>query len=95
MAMSNIRVDTGLKNQAAAILADFGLSHTQAVKLFFNQIVATRKVPLSFDYEQDYSLKPSIQAQIIESDKEIDRGDCTTLRTESEVKDFFRSLGRE
>ncbi|WP_439242981.1 type II toxin-antitoxin system RelB/DinJ family antitoxin [Lonepinella sp. BR2474] len=78
MTMSNIRVDTDLKNQAAAILANFGLSHTQAVKLFFNQIVATRKVPLSFDYERQY--KDSVVAEVLANTRTSENGEyCNDL----------------
>lgn len=46
----SIRLDDTLRNEATAILAEYGLSPSQAIKLFFNQVVATKKVPLSFDW---------------------------------------------
>lgn len=47
----NIRLDDKLKSEVSEVLAGYGLSPAQAVKLFFNQVVATRKVPLSFDFQ--------------------------------------------
>lgn len=47
----SIRLDDNLRNEVTEILAEYGLSPSQAIKLFFNQVVATKKVPLSFDYQ--------------------------------------------
>lgn len=47
----SVRIDENLRDEATQILAGYGLSPTQAIKLFFNQVVATRKVPLSFDFQ--------------------------------------------
>ncbi len=58
----NVRLDTELRSQATQILADYGLSPTQAVKLFFNQIVHTQKVPLRFDYNTK-ELSPNAETQ--------------------------------
>ena len=46
----NIRLDDTLRSQATEVLASYGLSPPQAIKLFFSQVVATKTVPLSFDY---------------------------------------------
>mgnify|MGYP002872344265 FL=1 len=45
----NVRLDEHLRTEATQILANYGLLPTQAIKLFFNQVVATHKIPLSFD----------------------------------------------
>ncbi len=58
----NVRLDSELRSQATQILADYGLSPTQAVKLFFNQIVHTQKVPLRFDYNAK-ELSPNAETQ--------------------------------
>lgn len=57
----NIRLDDELKSQATQVLSDYGLTPTQAIKLFFNQVVRTNAVPLSFDYDQN--LKPNLATQ--------------------------------
>ncbi|MFB6348927.1 type II toxin-antitoxin system RelB/DinJ family antitoxin [Moraxella sp. ZJ142] len=68
----NIRIDDNLRIEATQVLADYGLSPTQAIKLFFNQVVATRKVPLSFDYQ---AYQPN--AKTIAAMRELDNGGGT------------------
>lgn len=41
----NIRIDDDLKHQAKAILDGYGISPSQAVKMLFMELVATRKFP--------------------------------------------------
>lgn len=48
----NVRLDNELRSQATQIFSDYGLTPTQAIKLFFNQVVRTQQIPLSFDYQQ-------------------------------------------
>lgn len=55
----NIRLDDTLRSQATEVLASYGLSPTQAIKLFFSQVVATKTVPLSFDYLAASKSKPT------------------------------------
>lgn len=50
----NIRIDDDLKNQAKAILDGYGISPSQAVKMLFLELVATRKFPLSLSYQAEY-----------------------------------------
>lgn len=50
----NIRIDDDLKNQAKVILDGYGISPSQAVKMLFLELVATRKFPLSLSYQADY-----------------------------------------
>lgn len=57
----NIRLDDELRTQATQVLSGYGLTPTQAIKLFFNQVVRTNAVPLSFDYDQ--VLKPNLVTQ--------------------------------
>ncbi len=65
--MSNlsIRLDDNLKNQADQILAGYGLSTSQAVKLFLNQVVATGKVPLSFDFQANSQAPQELTAKAL------------------------------
>lgn len=67
MIMSNlsIRLDDNLKNQADQILAGYGLSTSQAVKLFLNQVVATGKVPLSFDFQANSQAPQELTAKAL------------------------------
>lgn len=47
----NIRIDDNLKSQAKAILDGYGISPSQAVKMFFLELVATRQFPLSLNHQ--------------------------------------------
>lgn len=53
MTTLNIHLDDNLHTQADQIFASYGLSPTQAIKLFFKQVVSTKAIPLSFDYHSD------------------------------------------
>ncbi len=46
----NMRIDSHTKEQFTAVLADYGLTMPQAIKLFANQVIKTKQVPLSFDW---------------------------------------------
>ena len=46
----NMRLEAELKEKVTPILEDYGLTMPQAFKLFLNQIVKTKTIPLSFDY---------------------------------------------
>lgn len=47
-----IRLDSGLKEEAARIVEYYGLDLSSATRAFYTQIVNTGAIPLSFDYEQ-------------------------------------------
>ena len=69
----NIRIDDDLKHQAKVILDGYGISPSQAVKMLFLELVATRKFPLSLSYQADY--EPS--AKTILAMRELDNGGGT------------------
>ena len=52
----NIRLDQELKENAFSVFESYGLTPSQAIKLFLTQVAQTNTVPLSFDYQ-----KPSNQ----------------------------------
>lgn len=47
----NIRLDKELKDKAFSVFESYGLTPSQAIKLFLNQVADTNTVPLSFDYQ--------------------------------------------
>ena len=47
----NIRLDDDLRNRAFPVLESYGLTASQAFKLFLNQVAETKTVPLSFDWQ--------------------------------------------
>ncbi|AXR99071.1 type II toxin-antitoxin system RelB/DinJ family antitoxin [Moraxella bovoculi] len=66
----NIRIDDDLKHQAKAILDGYGISPSQAVKMLFLELVATRKFPLNLSYQAEY--QPN--ATTIRAMQELDNG---------------------
>ncbi|WP_182407600.1 type II toxin-antitoxin system RelB/DinJ family antitoxin [Psychrobacter sp. GP33] len=54
----NIRLDQELRDRAFSVFESYGLTPSQAIKLFLNQVAETNTVPLSFDYHS----KPSNSA---------------------------------
>ncbi len=65
----NIRLDKDLKDRAFSVFESYGLTPSQAIKLFLNQVADTNAVPLSFDYQ------PTPNAQTIAAMKELENGD--------------------
>ena len=47
----NIRLEQELKDSAFAVFESYGLTPSQAIKLFLTQVAQTNTVPLSFDYQ--------------------------------------------
>ncbi len=61
----NIRLDQELKDRAFSVFESYGLTPSQAIRLFLNQVADTNAVPLSFDYH------PKLNAQTIAAIAEI------------------------
>lgn len=47
----NIRLEKELRDKAFAVLESYGLTPSQAIKLFLTQVAQTNAVPLSFEYQ--------------------------------------------
>lgn len=47
----NIRLDKELKDNAFEVFESYGLTPSQAIKLFLTQVAQTNTVPLSFEYK--------------------------------------------
>lgn len=48
----NISIDERLRDQAFPVLETYGLTASQAFRLFLNQIAKTKAIPISFDWEK-------------------------------------------
>ena len=46
----NIRIDQNLKDRAFSVFESYGLSPSQAIKLFLSQVAETQSVPISLNY---------------------------------------------
>ena len=65
----NIRLDQDLKDRSFSVLESYGLTPSQAIRLFLNQVADTNAIPLSFDYQQ-----PKLNAQTIAAIAEVTSG---------------------
>lgn len=74
------------------ILEDYGLTMPQAFKLFLNQIVKTKTIPLSFDYARETALTPKAAAKLLQSLKEIENGEYTEYET---VEEAIQAMSEE
>lgn len=85
----NIRIEQKLRDEAFAVLDSYGLSPSQAIKLFLNQVAKTRSVPLAFDYQKDYSLSTHGETLLCQTIKEFENGEFETFET---VDDFNKTV---
>ncbi|ALF60930.1 type II toxin-antitoxin system RelB/DinJ family antitoxin [Psychrobacter urativorans] len=53
----NIRLEQELKDSAFSVFESYGLTPSQAIKLFLTQVAQTNTVPLSFDYQARANVK--------------------------------------
>ncbi len=80
----NIRIDSELRNQASIVFENYGLTPAQAIKLFFNQVVSTNQIPLSFDY---HNLKPTKKLE-----KAISEAQNSELTTYDNLDAFIKAF---
>lgn len=59
MASYTFRLNDKLKEEAFRVFESYGISPSQAMKLFLTQVAETKTVPLSLDYEPN---KETIEA---------------------------------
>ncbi len=81
----NMRLEEDLRDNANHIFEEYGLTMPQAFKLFLNQVVKTRTVPLAFDYAKEPTLTPTAVAKLLQSLKEIENGEYTEYETVEEA----------
>lgn len=72
----NMSFDPVVKQQFAEVLAEYGLTIPQAFKLFANQVIKTKSVPLSFDWksQQECELSDKVLAVIAQNQQEQAEG---------------------
>lgn len=52
----NIRLEQELKDKAFSVFESYGLTPSQAIKLFLTQVAQTNTVPLSFEYQATFDI---------------------------------------
>ena len=76
-----VRLDAEMKNQVESVLDDLGLTMTQAVKLFFRQIIMRKAIPFPIiipKIKRDY-VTVAEEATIEESLKQLGEGKKVTI----------------
>ncbi|QMT32580.1 type II toxin-antitoxin system RelB/DinJ family antitoxin [Conchiformibius steedae] len=56
----NIRLEQDLRNRAFAVFESYGLSPSQAIKLFLTQVADTHTIPLSFEHKANQEKIPNM-----------------------------------
>ena len=87
----NIRLDQELRDEAFEVLDSYGLTPSQAIKLFLKQVAKTRTVPLTFDYQKDYQLSPQGEHLLRQTIQEFDNGEYETFTT---MDDFNEAVAQ-
>ena len=49
----NLRIEKELKDEASKIFENYGMTTSQAIRMFLMNVAKTRKVPLTFDYQEN------------------------------------------
>ena len=78
----NIRLDQDLKDRSFSVLESYGLTPSQAIRLFLNQVADTNAIPLSFDYQQ-----PKLNAQTLAAIAEVASGNGTKYDSFGDLMD--------
>ena len=83
----NIRLDDNLRERAFAVFESYGLSPSQAIKLFLNQVADTRTVPLSFDYKAAENPSEATRQSLIAAREEF-----KTAKRYDTLEDMMRDI---
>ena len=87
-----IRIDDNLKKQAFKVFEQYGMTATQAVKMFLTEVANTRKIPLHLDYDEAHEPNEETQRAILESRAD---GAAGKLKSYSSNQEMYEDLKRE
>lgn len=90
----NMRLDDNLRNNAYPVLEKYGLTPSQAVKMFFNQIAQTGKVPLSFDWADTQTLTEKVKIRLLKTQQEFENGEFETFDNLEELNQAMAESAR-
>lgn len=76
----NMRLDDNLRSSAYPVLERYGLTPSQAVRMFFNQIGSTGKIPLTFDWASHMPNQATLEAM-----RELENGKGTIFKSADEA----------
>ncbi|MBR7003036.1 MAG: type II toxin-antitoxin system RelB/DinJ family antitoxin [Neisseriaceae bacterium] len=88
----NLRLDKKLKEQSFAVIERYGLTPTQAIKLFLKQVADRKILPLSFNYQADEPNEETQQAMLM-ADKGLN--DCYEVNSAEELTKVMEKIYNE
>lgn len=91
----NMRLDDDLRGRAYPVLEQYGLTPSQAVRMFFNQIAQTGKVPLSFDWGTHSTLSPKAIARLSQTEQEFANGEFERFESLDELNQAIAEIARD
>ncbi len=74
----NLRLEKDLRDRAFSVFERYGLTASQAFKLFLNQVAETNTIPLTFDY-QAQEPNQATQKAILEALQRTDFSDALSM----------------
>ena len=90
----NMRLDNNLRGRAYPVLEQYGLTPSQALRMFFNQIAQTGKVPLSFDWADNQVLTPKAVARLRQTEQEFANGEFERFEGLDELNQAMAEIAR-
>ena len=91
----NMRLDDNLRGRAYPVLEQYGLTPSQAVRMFFNQIAQTGKVPLSFDWADNQNLTPKARERLQQTQAEFAKGECERFDNADKLNQAMTEIARD
>ncbi|OGI00625.1 MAG: hypothetical protein A2Y25_04545 [Candidatus Melainabacteria bacterium GWF2_37_15] len=76
------KIDSSLKNEVELILDNLGLSHSEAIRIFYKQIRLLKKIPFELKIPNEETLKA-----IHDADNDVNMTECES------AEDLFNKLG--
>lgn len=92
-----VKVDEDIKIQLKEILDELGLNITDAVNLFFHEIVRTKKIPVTLDLSDNKNIFEEIASEELEKElkhayKDYINGRYTILSSPEDIDEHFKDL---
>lgn len=93
----NMRLDNELRGRVYPVLEQYGLTPSQAVRMFFNQIAQTGKVPLSFDWGNTipHKLSENGERLLRESIEDFKCGNYTSYDSLDKLNQAIAEIARD
>ncbi len=89
----NLRLDKELKDRAFSVFNSYGLTPSQAIKLFLNQVAKTQVIPLNFNWKQERILNAETEKAIMEMEAERDTAEV--YETLEEALNAMKKIANE